>query len=223
MITPRSLLLITVGAGLAAGCSPAAPPVSELPPVAELPAAPSAVTTQRTSRHERLAKSYVYVVKPADYVRDAASARYQRDASTYIETQTELSTRAEPSYYSKQGYEARGVAVTDWQLLKLNGQDVSLVTARYGGEANQAVDPNPQEIMGLVWLGDENYVVHLDGVYRAGDTATARVTRQILLSAWLDAKATATQSERANQAVREHLKQNPNEPPPFPGTNASID
>lgn len=224
MISSRSLLFIAISAVLAAsGCSPSSAPVSDLPPVARLPAASSAITTHRTSGHERLAQSYVYVVKPSDYVRDATSGRYQRDSSTYIEARTELNTSAEAGYYSQQALEARGAAVTSWQQLKINGQDVSLVTARFGGEERQAVDPNPREIMGLVWLGAENYVAHLDGVYRAGDTATARITRQILLSAWLDEAATAAQSARANQKVREYMKKNPDGPPPAPGTSAPID
>lgn len=224
MINPCKLLFITIGAGLmSSGCSPATAPVSEQPPIAVLPTAPNIITTHRASGYERLAHSYVYVMKPADYVRDAKSGRYQRDSSTYIEAQTELNTSAEPDYYSKQGCEARGVAVTSWQRVNLNGQNVSLVTARYGGEANQAPDANPREIMGLVWLGAESYVVHLDGVYRTGDTAAARTIRQILLSAWLDKKTTIAQSERDNKKVREAMRENPEGPPPVPGSTTPID
>lgn len=224
MITPRSLLFSTIVAGLAASsCSSPTSQVSDLPPVAALPAAPSIIITQRTSRHERLARSYVYVMKPTSYVRAANSARYERDSSTYIEARTELNTTAVPGYYSKQGYEDRGIVVRSWQLLKLNGEDVFLVTARFGGEVPQAPDPNPQEISGLVWLGAENYVVHLDGVYRTGDTAAARTTRQILLSAWLDTKTTVAQSIRENKKARESMRENPDGPPPVPGSTTPID
>lgn len=196
-----------------ASCSPETPPATA-PVAVILPAAPDSLATRKSGEHERLAGSYLYVVKPPTYVRVPGTRRYEHDSSTYVEAQTELNTSATAGYFSKAEFGMRA-ALTSWQQVKLNGRPAFLVTARYGGADRQAADPNPRELMELV-VETENSIVHLDGVYRVGDAAGAEKTRRILLSAWLDEEALSAKSEQARQAMLSQLAQHPDAPPAPP-------
>ena len=223
MYSLRLLLPLTaLSALLLAGCSADTAPETTAtvtpPGVVELPPAPASVRTQKTSRHVVLgAGKYVYALLPATYQPRLQNRRYEQDANHYVEARVGLAEEAPMDYYSRASLEARGVAITSWQQIQLNGRPVVLMSARYQGAEQPAANPVPREIMGLVFVADkESSIVQLDGVYPAGDTAAAAATRRILLSTWIDTVALAVGSEREAQFRKEQMAADPTGPPPPP-------